>query len=80
MGGIDMSVLYTHCAHCGFPAVVSVVERSVPRRCRQCGERYIPEPPGDDGSVAAGPRMYFTTAERREKLRTRIRRTRRNAV
>lgn len=38
-----MAPLYTHCPHCGYPAVIRGLERSLRRRCRQCREQYTPE-------------------------------------
>ena len=40
-----MHPLYAQCPHCGFPAVINVLESVVRRQCRQCRGEYTPGVP-----------------------------------
>jgi hypothetical protein len=73
-----MYPLYAECPHCGFPAVVSGVETTLARHCRQCRCRYTPGVPlHNQGAVAA--HRAAAMQRRRTGLRALIRRTRRVA-
>jgi len=38
-----MGPLYVHCPRCEFPVVVGAPERRSARRCRQCGNQFVPD-------------------------------------
>jgi len=70
-----MGPLYTQCPRCEFPVVVVARDRQSARRCRQCGNQFVPDAPSDiedrNESIRAG------NARGRSGLRALLKRARR---
>ena len=73
-----MTPLYAHCPHCGFPVVVTGIERIIPRRCRQCREEYTPGVPLRRDVAAAHDERSVAVEHQRATLRARIKQHRRS--